>query len=302
MRIAYLGAPDSWYRSDLQRAAGAVHELRQAPFDSLHVAVVGGATVVRADSLPLTSCDAVIVRSMPPASLEQIVLRMDLLAAVEAQGVYVINPPRTLETAIDKCLTTMRLSAAGIATPTTHVSQDWHIALAAFHELGGDVVVKPLFGGEGRGITRISDEELAARAFKMLAQMGSVIYQQQFIAHEGCDLRLLVLGEHVWGMKRCHASDWRTNISRGATGSPVSVTGDLANLARRAARSLGAVFAGVDVLVGRDGTQWVIEVNGVPGWKALSQTLNVDIAAELLRYIEAVVQSRRGLPGATAHA
>lgn len=77
-------------------------------------------------------------------------VRMDLLAAVEAAGVYVINPPKTLETAIDKCLTTLRLVAHGIATPPTHVSQDWQSALAAFHTLGDDVVVKPLFGGEGR--------------------------------------------------------------------------------------------------------------------------------------------------------
>ena len=293
MRVAFLGAPDSWYLADLARASASRHALLQAPFDSLKVTIARGETAISAEGLSLGECDAVIVRSMPPGSLEQIVLRMNLLAAVEARGVYVINPPRSLETAIDKCLTTLRLAAAGIATPPTHVSQDWHSAIEAFHALGGDVVVKPLFGGEGRGITRITDEELAVRAFKLLEQMGSAIYQQQFIEHEGCDMRLLVLGEQVWGMKRCHASDWRTNISRGATGFPLEVTADLADLARRSARSIGAVFAGVDVLVGRDGRQWVIEVNGVPGWKALAHTLNIDIAAELLRHIENVVHARR---------
>jgi ribosomal protein S6--L-glutamate ligase len=290
MRLAFLGAPDSWYLDDLRRAAGDRHEIRQAAFSALEVSVSEGKQAVSSEGLSLYDVDAVVVRSMPPGSLEQIVLRMNLLAAVEIQGVYVINSPRALETAIDKCLSTMRLAAAEIATPATYVSQDWHSAMTAFHALGGDVVVKPLFGGEGRGITRISDEELAVRAFKMLAQMGAAIYQQEFIEHEGCDLRLLVLGERVWGMKRCHASDWRTNVSRGATASPIEVDDDLAQLALRSAKAIGAVFAGVDVLVGRDGCRWVIEVNGVPGWKALSRTLNVDIAAELLAHIARVVR------------
>lgn len=299
MRVAFLGAADSWYLDDLRAAADGRHSIEQAPFSSLAVEIHKGKAQIRAAELLLNEFDAVVVRSMPPGSLEQIVVRMDLLATVEGVGVYVINPPRTLETAIDKCLTTMRLATHDIATPHTQVSQDWHSAVAAFHLLGGDTVVKPLFGGEGRGITRISDEELAVRAFKMLEQMGAVIYQQQFIEHEGCDLRLLVLGEQVWGMRRCHATDWRTNISRGATGSPLEVTPRLADLARRSAASIGAIFAGVDVLVGRDGREWVIEVNGVPGWKALSRTLNVNIAAELLQHIAGVVDSRRNLRGET---
>ena len=60
--------------------------------------------------------------------------------------------------------------------------------MAAFERLGGDVVLKPLFGSEGRGITRLQDEALALRAFKMLEQLGAVLYLQEFIAHEGFDI------------------------------------------------------------------------------------------------------------------
>src|SRR5207253_5240277 len=89
-------------------------------------------------------------------------------------------------------------------------------AMIAFEALGGDVVVKPLFGSEGRGITRLNDEALALRAFKMLAGLGAVLYVQEFISHEGYDCRLLLIGDDIFAMRRTSTSDWRTNVSRGA--------------------------------------------------------------------------------------
>jgi len=64
-----------------------------------------GAARVAGDT-DLSGCDALLVRSMPPGSLEQVVFRMDALARVEQQGTPVLNPPRALEIAIDKYLAT----------------------------------------------------------------------------------------------------------------------------------------------------------------------------------------------------
>lgn len=286
MQIAFLGSPESWYLRDLRRAAGERHRIVGFAFPGLSVDLRNGDAAVCAAGRRLSDFDAVLVRSMPPGTLEQIVLRMDALAQVEAAGTYVLNPPRSMETAVDKCLATARLAGAGLPTPATHVSQQWPAAIEGFHSLGGDVVVKPIFGGEGRGLTRISDEDLALRAFKMLENLGAVIYQQQFVDHEGFDLRLLVLGDEVWGIRRRNNSDWRTNVSRGAIAEPLNVTDEFADLAMRATASVGAVFAGIDLLPGRDGKTYVLEVNGVPGWRALSQTLHVDIAAELLDHLQ----------------
>jgi ribosomal protein S6--L-glutamate ligase len=170
--------------------------------------------------------------------------------------------------------------------PATVVCQDAEAALAAFHELGGDVVVKPLFGSEGRGIARLQDEALAGRAFRMLAQLGGVLYVQEFIHHEGYDLRVLVIGERMFAMRRRSETDWRTNVSRGAIAEPVELTTEMAEMARKAADAIGAPLAGVDLLPARDGTIYAIEVNAVPGWKALAATLDVDIAREVLNYTE----------------
>lgn len=282
MDIAVLAARDSWYFRDLARAAGDRHRLTAISYKSLGSYVAGANLSIDGDSLSLNSLDAVLVRSMPPGSLEQVVFRMDALARLEATGVRVVNPARAIEAAVDKYLATAKLQAAGLLVPQTVVCQTTADGLAAFEALGGDVVVKPLFGGEGRGITRVSDVAIARRVFMSLEQIGAVLYIQQFIPHDGVDWRLLVIGDEVLGMKRINPDDWRTNISLGARPAPLEVTAELAQLARRAAAAVGATVAGVDLLPARDGRLYAIEVNAVPGWRALGEVTGVDVAERVL--------------------
>ena len=154
------------------------------------------------------------------------------------------------------------------------------------------MVVKPLFGAEGRGITRLNDEALALRAFKMLAQLGAVLYLQEYIDHEGFDLRLFVLGQRVLGMRRRNPLDWRTNVSRGAATEAFEPDETLCKLASLAAETIGAPIAGVDLLPAKNGTLYAIEVNAVPGWQALSRTLHVDVAKMVLEYVACRVHER----------
>jgi ribosomal protein S6--L-glutamate ligase len=137
---------------------------------------------------------------------------------------------------------------------------------------------------------------MAWRVFSTLAQLRSVIYLQEYLPHNGFDLRLLVLGEQVFGMRRVNPDDWRTNVSRGARPEPFVPSPRLIETARCAAAAIGAPFAGVDILPDRKGQEYVLEVNGVPGWKALSATLHLDVAALLLEYVETLV-CRRGSAG-----
>ena len=293
MRLAVLSSPASWYFRDLVRAAAATHELTCLPFSRLASRLgappaSGPRARFASGPVDLSSFDGVLVRSMPPGSLEQVVFRMDVLEQLRLSGVPVINPPKALEVAIDKYLTNARLEAAGFLTPRTLVCQSCDEALAAFHELGQDVVVKPLFGSEGRGLTRLTDEALALRCFRMLEQLGAVLYVQEFLPHEGCDWRLLVIGGRVLGVRRINPHDWRTNVSRGARAEPLEIDASLGDLALRAAATVGAPLAGVDVLPTRDGRRFLLEVNAVPGWRGLAAALRVDVARLVLEYMESV--------------
>lgn len=285
MRIAVLANADSWYLKDLQRAAAGRHEIVPASFKHLTSRLVDDHCMVAAAEHDLAACDAVLVRTMPPGSLEQVVFRMDALARLEASGVKVINPPRAIEAAVDKYLASAKLQAAGLTVPRTIACQTADDAMAAFAQLGGDIVLKPLFGAEGRGIARLNDEALALRAFKLLEELRAVLYLQEFVQHEGFDIRVFVLGERTFAMRRRNPLDWRTNVSRGATTEAMELSADLRDLAIRAAQCIGAPVAGVDLLPGRDGRLYAIEVNAVPGWKALSKAVSIDIAREVLDYV-----------------
>ncbi len=291
MQFAVLASPESWYLRDLVRAAGDRDRIVPVAFDDLSVSVARGSIHITAGDVDLTAVDAVLVRTMPPGSLEQVVFRMDALARLQALGVKVVNSPKAVEAAVDKFLTTALLEQAGFLVPRTITCQTSDAALAAFHELGGDIVLKPLFGAEGRGITRLNDENLALRAFKMLEQLGAVLYLQPFIEHEGYDLRLLVIGERVLGMKRSNPLDWRTNVSRGATAEAMAVDARFTEMALRAARAVGAEVAGVDLLPARNGELYAIEVNAVPGWKALAAAHGIDVARLVLDHVAATCSS-----------
>ncbi len=293
MHFAVLCSPTSWYLKDLRRAAGSEHELTPIAFRELSAQLRHGLPRFRAGPLDLAEVDAVLVRTMPPASLEQVVMRMDVLGRLEAAGKLVVNAARAVEAAVDKYLASAKLAAAGLTTPETVVCQTVDEALFAFDELGGDVVLKPLFGGEGRGIARLEDEAIAQRTFGLLTGLGAVLYLQRFIPHDGWDIRVLVVGDQMWAMRRRNPLDWRTNVSRGATAEPVELVPAWAALARSAADAIGASVAGVDLLPGRDGTFYVLEVNAVPGWQALARALDVDIARHVLDFTAAEVARQR---------
>lgn len=277
-----------WHVEDLRRAAGRLSvSFHAVPFPRVSAVVGTGPAPARvsAGDLDLTAADGVLVRMMPPGSLEQVVFRMDALHRVAAAGVPVLNPPRAVEAAVDKYLTLALLEAAALAVPPTWSGHSANEGLAAFEQLGGDVVVKPLFGSEGRGLVRISDRELAWRTLHALERMGAILYLQRAIRHPGYDYRVFVLRGEVLGVMRRHAikGEWRTNVSLGGRAEPCRLEPEAERIALAAARAIGAEMAGVDLLPDLDRGQLVVlEVNAVPGWRALARVAAVDIAAAVL--------------------
>jgi RimK family alpha-L-glutamate ligase len=279
MKIAVLSSGNGWHVRDLQRAAASMGHVAD-PIDFRHV------TASIPSTTSLSAYDAVIVRTMPPGSLEQVVFRMDVLHQLEASGRRVLNPPRALEVCVDKYLASARLDAAGLPTPPTVVCQDAEAAVSAFHHLGGDVVMKPLFGSEGKGMVRVSDIEIAWRTFRTLERLQSVLYVQQFIHHPGWDLRVFVLAGRVLTAMRRHAcGDWRTNVAQGGRPERIVLTPAEERLALDAAAAVGTPVAGIDLLPRPEGGYYVLEVNAVPGWRTLAPTTGIDVAEAIIEYV-----------------
>jgi RimK family alpha-L-glutamate ligase len=284
VQLVVLAARAGWHTQQLEKAArDRGYQLTLVPYEGL-VAHIGPASATRSRNTVLDTADIVLARIIPSGSLEQIIFRVDALHRLEDRGVRVVNSPRTIERTVDKFWTSALLEQCGIPTPETVVCDDPDEAIEAFRSLG-DVIVKPLFGSMGLGMTRVSDEEMAYRVFRTIEQIRGIYYLQRTIEHEGSDVRAFVVGGRVIGAIERRASGWRTNLARGGTARSVSLTEPLTSLSVRAAAAVGADYAGVDLLTGRDGTTYVLEVNGIPGWKGLEGATGVDVAGHLLDHL-----------------
>jgi RimK family alpha-L-glutamate ligase len=186
---------------------------------------------------------------------------------------------------VDKYYTSALLEDAGLPTPRTVVTERFDEALAAFDELGGDVVVKPIFGSEGRGMVRVTDPDTAYRVFRALELGRYVYYLQEFVPH-GCeDIRVFVVGEEAVAAMVRRGKNWKTNVAQGATTVALPLNDTLREMSLCAARVLGADYAGVDILSTESKGYTVVEVNGIPGWRGLKAATGVDVAEHVVNYV-----------------
>jgi RimK family alpha-L-glutamate ligase len=227
----------------------------------------------------LDGCDAVIVRGIPRGSLEQVIFRVD---ALHTLAMPCINGPRALERTIDKFLASALLARAGLPTPRTIACERRDDALESFDELGGDVIVKPLFGAMGAGMTRIDDRDVAYRVFHALEIERAVYYLQEALP-AARDVRAFVVGGRVLAAIERVGEGWRANLARGAEARPVALTAEQERLCLEACEALGTDYAGVDLL-----GDHVLELNGIPGWHGLQGATGVEVAPALVAHVESV--------------
>jgi tetrahydromethanopterin:alpha-L-glutamate ligase len=272
-----------WHARALLRACAArdvdvvPFRLSDAAFDTTHprgVAVPGFG-----DALP----DAVLVRSISAGSFEAVTRRLGVLHAFREVGVPVWNDARAIERCVDKSMTSFLLAQAGIATPDTWAVEAREPALViAERECAvGPLVLKPLFGSQGRGLRLIT----GAAELPPPEMVAGVYYLQRYLptgAQTFHDHRLFVCdGEVVAAMTR-ESDTWVTNVRLGAKPLPLAPNAELKDLALRAAHCVGAAYAGVDLLVDRGERVWVLEVNSMPGWKGLQGVTQASIAGHIV--------------------
>jgi RimK family alpha-L-glutamate ligase len=284
MHIAILASRQGWHTRELTRALEARgHTGAIVPYEGL-TASIGGRPGLRSEAAELDRAGAVLARIIPSGSLEQIIFRVDALHRLEERGVPVMNSPRAIERTVDKFWTSALLEQCGIPTPETIVCERVDEAFEAFRALG-DVIVKPLFGSMGLGMVRVSDEEMAFRVFRTIEQIRGVFYLQKTIDHEGRDIRAFVVGGQVLAAIERRSDGWRTNLARGGSAESLPLPADWAALAVRAAAAVGADYAGVDLLPSRRGEVYVIEVNGIPGWRGLQEATGLDVAGAVIEHL-----------------
>lgn len=287
LKIGILGQRGGWHERSLQRAFEE-HGISVPSFPITRLRAhqgYHGNSGIFIDETRLNDFDALIIRAIPGGSLEEIIFRMDALHALEDQGVWIVNSPRTIERTVDKYYTISIMESAGIPVPQTIVTQRFDEAMEAFHGLGEDVVIKPIFGSEGRGMVRVCDKETAYRALRALELGRYVFCLQRYVPHGCQDIRAFVLnGKVIGAITRCSDS-WKTNMAQGATATPLSLPPHLVEMSVTAATLLRCDYAGVDILPMEQGGHCLIEVNGIPAWKGFQRATGLDPGAILADYI-----------------
>jgi RimK family alpha-L-glutamate ligase len=239
--------------------------------------------------------DAVLVRAIATGSFEAITRRLGILHALHRLNVLVWNDAAAIERCVDKSMASFLLAQQGLPTPPTFAVETREAARTILDRQakGVKLVLKPLFGSQGRGLRLIS------RADELPDPEGvcGVYYLQRYQGVEDPygfrDFRLLVSAGRVIAAMMRQSPMWITNVKQG--GRPVSAVIDapMQTLAIAAAAALGAGFAGVDILVGEDGRPTILEVNSMPAWSGLQKVANRNVAAMICADLMSTIDARR---------
>ncbi|MCS7139149.1 MAG: RimK family alpha-L-glutamate ligase [Candidatus Nezhaarchaeota archaeon] len=263
----------------------AGHEPYPLRFSRVRVNIGLTPSVVHDDLDLIKELSIAIVRPIGRGSVDECFFRIDLLHKLERSGLPVVNRPSAIEKCMSKFTCLAILEEHGLPVPKTIVTENPVEALRAYHEMGGDVVIKPLYGSRGFGISRLRDEDVARRVFADLHFMRHILYVQEFIPHGGRDIRMFVVGgEIVASMQRLALSGWKTNIALGAKPVPLTPSEELIEMALKSCEVLGCEIAGVDIIESPSGFL-LTEVNSQPGWMGLQAVTKVNVAAKIVKYL-----------------
>ncbi|KMJ60315.1 hypothetical protein AB685_05745 [Bacillus sp. LL01] len=211
---------------------------------------------------------------------------------LELMGIPVYNSAACIETCDNKSLTFQALAGNGIPMPKTllaplvfHVHQDYETFDRAGEVLGFPLVVKEAYGSFGMQVYLVHNmEELLGK----VKEMGNRPFLlQEFIASsKGKDIRLNVVGDQVVAsVMRISETDFRANVGNGGRMIKYNPTEYEKELAIRSSNLVGADFAGVDLLIGEDGSPLLCEINSNAHFKAVHSYTGINVATYIVSHI-----------------
>ena len=243
--------------------------------------------------------DGVFVRGVPGGTLEEVVFYLDILHALQELKILIYNSARAIERSVDKGMTSFLLHQAGIPTPPTWIGNDVHQAYSFVRRelvTGNKVVIKPLFGSQGKNLQLISKPEDITN----FTVYNKIYYLQRFIdsgISEAHDYRLFVIANEVISSMRRQGDGWIANVATGAKCFPAVLDDQFISYAQKAVKTVGMYYGGVDLIRDDKGQLWVTEVNSIPAWKGLQSVSNDKVMAEFLveDFIRCLHQQQLGI-------
>ena len=231
----------------------------------------------------IVDLNALIVRDVGISfALEHLSFKFDLIRQFEAV-MPVMNTSMAIQNAANKFYSFFLLQRAQLPIPRTTVTAELDVALNAIAEWGS-VIVKPVFGSQGKGVVMLKEGEPdASSKLEGLLKERGVLYIQEFVPNPGRDIRVFVVGDEALGAMYRVSLDGSvvSNLSQGGRPVTCELTEEIRDLSVRATKAVGANFAGVDLIEGEEGLL-VLEINGTPSGRGINQACNVDVTEKIV--------------------
>ncbi|MFI4983892.1 MAG: 30S ribosomal protein S6--L-glutamate ligase [Rickettsiales bacterium] len=212
-----------------------------------------------------------------------------VLRQFEMLGTYALNESIAITRSRDKLRAHQLFSRKSIGMPITgfaHSPQDTKDLIRLVG--GAPLIIKLLEGTQGKGVILAESSKSAEALIEAFRGLDAFFLVQEFIKEaKGADIRCIVLGDKVIAsmQRNAAAGDFRANIHRGGKAEEVQITPKERKYAVQAAKVMGLYFAGVDIVRSNRGPL-VLEVNSSPGLKGIEAATGVDIATQVIEYIE----------------
>jgi ribosomal protein S6--L-glutamate ligase len=294
MKLAILSRKPSLYstRRLVKAARDRGHEARV--FDPLHcyMSVSTDRPAIYYKGEELMGYDAVIPRIGASITF----YGTAVLRQFEMLGVYPVNESVAITRARDKLRSLQLLARKGIPLPVTGFAQSPDDIQHVISMVGGaPLVLKMIEGTQGIGVVLAETPKAAESVIDAFFGLKVNILVQQYIREaRGADIRCFVIGDKVVAAMRRQAreGDFRSNLHRGGTASPIKLTPEERAIAVHAAKVIGLNVAGVDLLRSDRGPL-VLEVNSSPGLEGIEQVTNRDIAGMIVEFAHKNARANR---------
>lgn len=267
------------------------HECRIIKFPKCYVDIEQDNPEVRYEGQPVKDVDAVITRISPDLTSYGTAIARQL----EMQGVYTVNRSIAVVRSRDKLRTLQLLSKAGVGIPKTVFSRSTAAVDDLIDQIGVPMIIKVAHGSQGSGVVLAETRKAARSVIQAFYVEGVSILLQEFIEEaSGADIRAFVVGNQVVASYKRQSldDDFRSNIHKGGTGTPVKLTDEEKRIALKAAKAVGLQMAGVDLIQSNRGPL-VLEVNSSPGLEGIETVTGRDIAGKIIEYVELNAKRRQ---------
>lgn len=212
---------------------------------------------------------------------------------MENAGVYVINTNEARLLANDKFLSLQKMAANRLPVPKT-ILLKW-IPNINFIEkqLNYPIILKKLDWKAWKWIIKVQNswelEDILEMMEESLSKLNTYLLLQEYIWEKaGVDLRVFLVGWRVISamLRKWKEWDFKANFSGGWSVHNYEVNQKEEILSVETANLIGLDIAGVDLLFDKDNWYRICEINATPGFKWLEEATWVNIAKQIINYIE----------------